>query len=91
MSKRGIAGITFNKNEFSKMIIYELNNPIEVHTPLGKGKAIAWIDYGVDINTIWKVVLSNGGSVRNFNDTDIRVYPNLMNGGSLTIPENWKI
>ena len=70
--------------------IQELYNPIDVHTPLGYGKAIAWIDYGSDTNTVWKVVLYEDCKVRNFYDDDIRVYPNLMDGGKIEIPENWK-
>lgn len=72
------------------MTIYELNNPIDVHTPLGYGKAIAWIDYGVDTNTIWKVVFYEDGCVRNFYDDEIRVYPNKMSGGDINIPIEWK-
>jgi len=30
------------------------------------------------------------GSVRNFDDVDIRVIPNLMNGEKIKIPDNWK-
>ena len=72
------------------MIITQLPQPIEVHTPLGKGKAIAWIDYGIDVNTVWKVILSADGSVRNFFDDQIYVYPNKMDGGNIKIPENYK-
>lgn len=72
------------------MYIHELVNPIEVHTPLGRGKAIAWLDYGVDTNTVWKVILYEDGKVRNFYDVDIRVYPNKMDGGEIQIPEHWK-
>ena len=71
-------------------MIHELKNFIEVHTPLGKGKAIAWIDYGADINTVWKVVLYRTGMVRNFFDTDILVYPNKMIGGFIQIPIDWE-
>jgi len=46
-------------------IIHELANPIKVHTPLGCGKAIAWIDYGVDVNTVWKVVFYEDGKAKN--------------------------
>lgn len=72
------------------MVIYELRNPIDCHTPLGYGKAIAWIDYGVDINTVWKVVFYEDGSVRNFFDDEIRIYPNKMNGEKIVIPDSWK-
>jgi hypothetical protein len=64
------------------MHIHELNNVIYVETPLGYGKAIAWIDYGSEVNTVWKVVLHDSGMVRNFYDTDVIVLPNKMDGGS---------
>lgn len=64
------------------MYIHELNNVIYVETPLGYGKAIAWVDYGSELNTVWKVVLHDSGMVRNFYDTDIIVLPNKMDGGS---------
>ena len=66
-------------------MIHELRNTIDVETPLGYGKAIAWIDYGSDVNTVWKVVLYKNGSVRNFYDDDILVYPNKMDGGELDL------
>lgn len=65
------------------MKIHELKNPIFVETPLGYGKAIILIDYGTEINSVWKVVLHNSGMVRNFYDTDILVVPNKMDGGSI--------
>jgi hypothetical protein len=69
------------------MYIHELNNVIYVKTPLGDGKAIAWIDYGTELNTVWKVVLHDSGMVRNFYDTEILVLPNKMDGGC--IDENY--
>ena len=66
-------------------MIHELKNTIDVETPLGYGKAIAWIDYGSGLNTVWKVVLYKNGSVRNFYDDDILVYPNKMDGGELDL------
>lgn len=71
------------------MYIHELNNSIDVETPLGYGKAIAWIDYGTEVNTVWKVVLYDNGMVRNFYDDEIRMYPNKMDGGSIQIPDDW--
>jgi hypothetical protein len=64
-------------------MIYQLKTTIDVHTPLGYGKTIAWIDYGSDTNTVWKVVLYDTGMVRNFYDDDILVYPNAMDGGEI--------
>lgn len=72
------------------MIIHRLIPTIGVHTPLGSGNAIAWIDMSEDVNTIWKVRLEDG-RVRNFYDDDILIYPNPMNGEKeLTIPTSWK-
>jgi len=67
------------------MIIHELKNPIDVETPLGYGKAIAWIDYGTQVNTVWKVVLYDNCMVRNFYDYDIIVHPNKMDGGEINL------
>jgi hypothetical protein len=65
------------------MTIHELRNPIYVQTPLGGGKAIAWIDYGLELNTVWKVILTDSGMVRNFYDIDILVIPNKMDGSKI--------
>jgi hypothetical protein len=70
-------------------MIHELKLPIDVETPLGYGKAIAWIDYGPDVNTVWKVILYHNGMVRNFYDDDIFVHPNKMDGGEIKLPENF--
>ena len=67
------------------MYIHELTNIIDVETPLGYGKAIAWIDYGSQTNTVWKVILYDSGMVRNFYDDNILVYPNQMDGGTLDL------
>ena len=72
-------------------MIYELKNTIDVETPLGYGKAIAWIDYGPQVNTVWKVILYANGSVRNFYDDDIFVYPNKMDGGDINTSYSDKI
>ena len=72
-------------------MIYELKNTIDVETPLGYGKAIAWIDYGSQVNTVWKVILYSNGSVRNFYDDDIFVYPNKMDGGDINTSYSDKI
>ena len=71
------------------MNMLQLATPIDVETPLGYGKAIAWIDYGPDVNTVWKVVFYHDGSVRNFYDDDILVHPNKMDGGEIKIPHNF--
>ena len=71
--------------------VLQLASTIDVHTPLDYGKAIAWIDYGPQTNTVWKVVLYATGQPRNLYDDDILVYPNAMDGGEkLVIPKHWK-
>ena len=69
--------------------IYELHNQIAVWTPLGDAKAIAWTDYGPDVNTVWKCRIDATGEVRNFFDDDVLMYPNAMNGEK-QIPEEVK-
>lgn len=57
--------------------IIRLEPPINVETPLGDGRTLFLIDYGVDTNTIWLVRLE-GGRVKHFDSNDIKVKPNLM-------------
>jgi hypothetical protein len=57
--------------------IHRLEPPIDVETPLGDGRTLFLIDYGVDTNTIWLVRLV-GGRVKHFDSNDIIVKPNLM-------------
>ena len=57
--------------------IHRIEPPIEVETPLGDGRTLFLIDYGVDTNTIWLVRLQ-GGRVKHFDSIDIIVKPNLM-------------
>ena len=71
------------------MIFHQLNPTIDVETPLGYGKAIAWMDYGTEVNTVWKVVLYESGTVRNFYDDDVYVYPNKMDGGMIKLPTHY--
>lgn len=73
------------------MTIHELKNQIDVHCPKGYGKAIAWMDYGASVNTVWKIRLHETGRVINVFDDEILIYPNPMNGEKeIKIPEGWK-
>lgn len=71
--------------------ILEFKTPIAVHTPHGVGNALLFIDYGLNVNSVWVVVLS-GGHVKHYYSDDIRVYGNPMdgNGWNVEIPDNWK-
>jgi len=59
--------------------IYELNNSIDVLTPIGYAKALFIIDYGLEINSIWKCRIYETGKIVNVYDDEILVYPNPMN------------
>jgi hypothetical protein len=72
------------------MTIHRLIPTIDVHTPLGYGKCIAWICFSEDVNEIWKVQMYADGAVRNFWDDQVVVYPNEMNGEKMVIPKGWK-
>ena len=72
-------------------MIHEFKSPIAVHTPHGVGDAILLMDYGLNVNTVWVVRLSNG-EVKHYYSEDIRIYDNPMNGlgWGVDIPDNWK-
>ena len=59
-------------------MIFQLNPPIEVETPLGKGWCLFLFDYGLNINSIWLVRLNGRGEVKHFESNDIFVIENQM-------------
>jgi hypothetical protein len=71
--------------------IVRVDPTIEVHTPLGKGRALFIIDYSLDINSVWLVRLASG-IIKHFYSDDIRIYDNAMNGNGtdVELPTNWK-
>jgi hypothetical protein len=56
--------------------ILQLNPPISVNTPLGKGDAIFIIDYGIHQNTCWVVALLDNGIIKHFDSNDVALAPN---------------
>jgi hypothetical protein len=60
-------------------MIHEFKTPIPVTTPHGDGDAILFIDYGINVNSVWVVRLS-GGKVLHYYSDDIRIYGNPMDG-----------
>lgn len=60
-------------------MIHEFKVPIAVMTPHGNGDAILFIDYGINVNSVW-VVRLNGGTVKHYYSDDIHIYDNPMNG-----------
>lgn len=57
------------------MNIHEFKQPLEVDTPLGRGIALLFIDYGWGANSCWVVVLGTG-IVKHFESNDIVFMPN---------------
>jgi hypothetical protein len=72
-------------------VIHQFPTSIPVHTPHGAGEAILFIDYGIDVNSVWVVRLS-GGHVKHYYSDDVRLYDNPMNGEgwNVDIPNEWK-
>jgi hypothetical protein len=75
-------------------MIVQLNPTIPVFTPRGPGHCVAWIDYSQDHNTLWKVMLDDGGEVWDFPQSDIRGVENFSLGRGRAVfpsPEREKI
>ena len=72
-------------------MIHEFKTPLPVHTPHGVGEAIIFVDYGINVNSVW-VVRLRGGKILHYYSDDIRVYDNPMNGEGwdVELPDNWK-
>ena len=72
-------------------MIHEFPTPITVHTPHVVGQAFLFIDYGINVNSVW-VVRLKGGKVLHYYSDDIRIYDNPMNGEGwdVDLPDDWK-
>lgn len=58
-------------------MIHEFNHPIPVVTEQGEdGYAIYVQSAGTFENDIWAVVLCNGGVIRHYNTSQLRIYNN---------------
>ena len=53
-------------------VIIELNQPISVETPIGKGIVIFIVDYGWSSNMVWTVALEDG-LIRHFQTTQLKM------------------
>lgn len=72
-------------------MILELKNPIDVYVrKIGYCKCIAWIDYGQEVNTMWKCRVYDTGRVVNAYDDDIMIYGNKASGETDVIPKDWE-
>ena len=62
------------------MIALRLEPPIEVDTPMGRGWAIIWRDYGYDHDDLWTVAISATKQPWTFRNRDIRFLRNYTFG-----------
>jgi hypothetical protein len=60
-------------------MMIQLNPPIPLDTPRGKGIAHVLIDYGIESDLIW-VVLQDNGECWSWRNQDIRAQNNITMG-----------
>lgn len=58
-------------------MILQLNPPIPVITPKGKGLAILLLDYGVEYNLMWTVAIDETGEIWTYQNPDICMQRNI--------------
>lgn len=68
------------------MTILQLNPPLPVTTPKGKGLAHALIDYGLESNIFWICFLDSNGECWTFSNPDIRAQKNITQGRDYISP-----
>ena len=64
-------------------MITQLNPPIPVRTPHGKGMAQMVIDYGIDYDLIWVVFQTDTGECWAWGNTKIRAQNNITIGRNI--------
>lgn len=58
----------------------QLHPPLRVLTPHGKGEAIIVIDYCINWNSVWVVVLDDSRIIQHYLSSDLKAMGNLMTG-----------
>ncbi len=61
-------------------MILQLNPPLPLETPKGKGWAHLVIDYGQEHHLLWTVFLDESGACWTFSNPEIKMQPNLTMG-----------
>ena len=61
-------------------MILQLNPPLPLNTPKGKGWAHFLLDYSQEHDLLWVVFLSQGGECWTFPNSDIRIDTNFSLG-----------
>lgn len=67
------------------MALVQLDPPIPLITPRGKGWAHLVIDYGTEFDLLWVVFLDSDGQCWTFRNPDVRLQCNLTFGRSHAI------
>lgn len=61
-------------------MIVQLNPPLELDTPKGKGLAWLVIDYGIEHNLLWVVAINETGEIWTFSNPEVRATKNITAG-----------
>ena len=67
-------------------MITQLNPPIPVRTPQGKGMAQMVIDYGLEHDLLWVVFQDENGECWSWRNQDIRAQNNFTIGRTMEVP-----
>jgi len=67
----------------------QLNPPIPMDTPKGKGYAHILIDYGPEFDLLWVIFLDESRECWTYRNSDVRIQPNISLGRPPTkaVPE----
>jgi hypothetical protein len=63
----------------------QLDPPMPVITPKGKGYAHVLIDYGAEFDLLWIVFQDDTGECWTYNNREIRAQPNVSMGRSVVV------
>lgn len=58
----------------------QLNPPLPLSTPKGRGYAVGVIDYGLEHSLLWVVALDDSGEVWCVPNSEVRMQPNWSAG-----------
>lgn len=58
-------------------MLTQLNPPLPLDTPKGKGLAHAVVDYGIEHDLVWVVFIDATGECWSFRNPDVRAQNNL--------------
>jgi len=64
-------------------VIYEPKNRVDVDTPMGEGSIWLVTDYGHETDTIYTIILKDGGEMWQFTHMEIRAKSNITFGRRL--------